>query len=268
MSRGKLDKATAAQIEAELPKINDLRIRALHLHPGMLSMRFPPNSSIPVAAVCLHDVTSTLEEVRYALFEALAHIWWHRNHQGPSNEIPAVFFGRFYVDDAALRLYAAGEHMAKAIVCMLEIDSQSLKQYRRGPGDQGSEQSTVGKYLKAEEPGHQITRAVLKLIGEPEWLQTINYRNEWVHSKPPIVEGGGIEFERRNRLEVSANCVGVSFGGGDKPKYSVDDLLGIVKPAAFYFTAAVDEIVDYYIDYLKREPEKTMVEGKIPPPAH
>jgi len=258
MSRGKLDKETAARVEKGLPDVTEVRKATLSLQPDFISMGFPPGSTIPIAAVCLQDVTSTLQEVRYALVESLAHIVWYREKSEPPNEHLAVFFGRFYADDAALRLYAAGEHLAKAIICTLEISNSDLKKYKRTsrPDDQGSEQSAVGKYLKAERLNHPVTKAILKLIRQDEWFQTINYRNEWVHSKPPIVEGQGIEYERRNRLEVSTTHIGIRFGGGDAPKYSVDGLLGFIKPALSSFTETVIEIVEYYVEYLNKNQKR------------
>lgn len=258
MSRGKLDKETAARVEKGLPDITEIRKATLSLQPDFISMGFPPGSTIPIAAVCLQDVTSTLEEVRYALFESLAHIVWYREKSEPPNEPLAVFFGRFYADDAALRLYSAGEHLAEAIICALEISNLDLKKYKKTgrPDDQGSKQSAVGKYLKAERSDHPVNKAILKLIRQGEWFQMINYRNEWVHSKPPIVEGQGIEYERRNRLQVSATHIGVSFGGGDAPKYSVDELLGFIKPASSSFTEAVIEIYEYYVEYLNKNQKR------------
>src|SRR5262249_46292543 len=162
--------------------------------------------------------TSTLQEVRYALFECLAHLWCYRDNRDPPSEALAVFFGRFYVDDAALRLYAAGEHLANAIVSMLEIDANDLKRFKTG--NESSQQPTVGRYLIAERAGDPVTDAIIKLIARTKWLEAMNYRNEWVHSKPPILNETGIEFERRNRLQTWPGAVGISVGGGDEPKYS------------------------------------------------
>lgn len=252
MSRGKLDKATGNKIGAELPNVTDIRKATLHLLPDFISMGFPPGSRIPIAAVCLQDVTSTLQEVRHALFEALAYILWYRERKNPPNEHLAIFFGRFYVDDAALRLYAAGEHLAEAIVCMLEISSADLKKYRKTgrPDDLGSKQSALGKYLMAELPDHPVTKAISALVASKEWLPTIKYRDVWVHSKPPIIDGTGISYERRNRLQVSATTIGISFGGGDAPQYTVDELIALVRPAGILFTTAATAVTDYYIDFL------------------
>jgi hypothetical protein len=262
MSRGKLDKATGNKIGSELPDVTELRTGTLGLQPDFISMGFPPESRIPIAAVCLQDVTSVLQEVRHALFEALAYILWYRKRNEPPNDHLAAFFGRFYLDDAALRLYAAGEHLAEAIVCMLELDKERLRKYRKTgrPDDQGSQQSAVGKFLKSEMPGHPITTAISVLIDSKEWLPTIKYRDVWVHRKPPIIAGMGISYERRNRLKVSNTGVWVSFGGGDAPEYTVDQLIALVRPAAIEFTKAVTVVVEYYIRLLQREGKTTLIE--------
>lgn len=104
---------------------------------------------------------------------------WYRDNSESPNESLAIFFGRFYADDTALRLYAAGEHLAKAIVSMLEISNQDLQIARKAARSDGSagEQITVGKFLTKMRPNHSVTAAIVKLIGADEWQKTITYRN-------------------------------------------------------------------------------------------
>lgn len=236
MSRGKLDKESVAKIENELPNIVDLKIATLGLQPDPISFAFPPGSTIPIAAVCLQDVACTLEEVRYALFEAFAYIVWYREKSDSINETLAVFFGRFYADDAALRLYTAREHLTAAIACMLEVRKQKL--------------SAVAKVLDHDSPGHPVARIICRLLESDDWNKTIEYRNKWVHDKPPILKGAGIGYERRNRLLISDDSIGVSFGGGDEPRYSVDDLLGFVTPALLLFVKTTTELVHFYREFV------------------
>ena len=154
MSRGKLDKETSARVEKKLPNVVDVRTASLYLQPDLISMGFPTGSTIPIASVCLQDATSALEEARYALFEALAHIVWHREKCEPPNETFAVFFGKFYADDAALRIYAAGEHLANAIINMLEITKEVSDFKRSKPAKRKnvvSQQAIVGNYLIANQ---------------------------------------------------------------------------------------------------------------------
>ena len=259
MSRGKLDKETAARVEKELPNVLDVRTASLNFQPDFISIGFPPDSSLPIAAVCLQDATAMLQEARYALLEALAHIAWHREKRDPPNESDAVFFGKFYADDAALRIYAAGEHLANAIVNMLGINKEVndfKKQKLAKKKNVQSKQAIVGNYLIENDPGHKVTKAILKLKNSDEWKKTRKYRDDWVHNKPPIIGGMGIEYERRNRLMVGSGYIGISFGGGDIPQYSVDDLLGFMKPALFLLTETVTEIVEYYVDFLNKNQKK------------
>jgi hypothetical protein len=189
MSRGQLGDVVLAELSKKLPDLESLSETILTLSPVFVSMRFPPESTIPVAAVCLHDALNTLYEARYALHEVLAHRVWYLEKREPPDENAAVFFTRFYADDVALSLYAAGEHLANAIVSMLEIEKRSLVPYAK---KRISKQVAVGKFLSNEHPHHAVAKAVRRLTESKEWLETINYRNTWVHSKPPIIKGRGI----------------------------------------------------------------------------
>lgn len=252
MSRGRLDKETDARIEKELPNILDLQTVTLNFQPDFISMGFPAGSVIPIAAVCLQDVTSTLQEVRYALLESLAHIIWYREKLETPNERLAVFFGRFYADDAALRLFTAREHLTEAVICMLELNNQDLEDYRKIVKQRIDKLSLVGEGLRNKMPSHPIANAICGLVDSDVWSKTMKYRNEWVHNKPPIIKGMGIDYERRNRLQISDTHIGISVGGGDEPRYSIDDLLGFIRPALFLLAETVTAIVEYYADFLNK----------------
>jgi hypothetical protein len=258
MSREKLDKDTARRVEQDLPNVVDVRTATLNLQPDVISMGFPEGSNVPQAAVCLQDATSTVMETRYALFEASAHLVWYREKSDPPNEKLAVFFAKFYADDTALRMYSVGEHVANAIVNMLGIESKVsiFKKLVSNPSI-SSQQAIVGMYLTENEPTHPITAAILALKESDERNRTRKYRNQWVHQKPPIIEGMGIEYERRNRLIVDEGSIGVSIGGGDPPHYSVEELIAFMTPALVSLTKTVTEVVAYYIDFLGKN-QKTM----------
>jgi hypothetical protein len=244
MSRGLLGKKILKEIANQLPDIEQLSLDILNCTPEVVSFRFPPTSKIPVASVCLHDALSTLADARYAFHELLAHRAWYLEKRETPLETTAVFFTRFYADDVALRLYAAGEHLANAIINMLEIDARSLIPYKK---KRISKQIIVWKYLEREKPTHAITTAVKKLAQSEEWLATRCYRDDWVHGKPPIIKGLGIQYERRKRWEVSEKHIGLSFGGGDEPKYSDEDLIKMVKPALFVFVETLSDITAWYV---------------------
>lgn len=250
MSRGKLDSETASKVNDELPDVDAVRCASLELNPNMISMGFPVDSSMPIAAVCLQDATSVLKEARYALFEALAHLFWYREMSEPPNEHLALFFGKFYADDIALRLYAAAEHLANAIVNILDIESKVTEFKKSKKLGVSSQQATVGKYLAKNHPTHEITKAVLSLRDSQDWKKTRDYRDNWVHNKPPIIKGLGVNYQRRNRLIVTSNTMGVTFGSGDEAAHTVDDLLGFMKPSMSLLTDVTSQIVEYFITLL------------------
>ncbi len=190
MSRGLLGEDGLAEISPHLPDLTDLRDIILNLSPGFLPIKFPPESSIPIAAACLHDALRSVEDATYAFHEILAHRAWYLEKRGTPNETVAIFFSKFYADDVALRLYSAGEHLANALVFMLEVSKHDLERYQKK--NRISLQVVVGHYLINEHPNNPVTKAILKLVKSKEWLKTIKYRNDWVHNQPPTVEGLGI----------------------------------------------------------------------------
>jgi hypothetical protein len=243
VSRGLLGKKILKVIANQLPDIQQLNMDILTCTPEGVSFRFPPDSTVPVASVCLHDTFNALADARYAFYEILAHRAWYLEKRENPIERAAIDFTRFYADDVALRLYAAGEHLANGIIDMMEIKKLSLTPYVK---KRISKQIIVWEYLKREEPTHAITQAVKKLAQSKEWLATLNYRNDWVHGKPPIIKGLGIQYERRKRWEVSDKHIGLSFGGGDEHKYSDEDLINMVKPALFVFVEALTDVTAWY----------------------
>ncbi len=248
MSRGLLGKKVLKEIAKQLPDIKQLNIDILSCVPEVVSFRFPPDSTVPVASVCLHDAFDVLADATYAFGEILAHRAWYLEKRETPIEMTAIHFTRFYADDVALRLYAAGEHLANAIIDMLEIKKRSLIPYKK---KRISRQIIIGKYMEREEPAHAITQAVKKLMQSKEWLATLDYRSKWVHGKPPIIKGLGIQYERRKRWEISDKHFRLSFGGGDEPKYSDADLINMVRPALFVFVEALTDVTAWYIQLIE-----------------
>jgi hypothetical protein len=251
MARGWLDETTLEALAKEVPEIKILEHYILSLIPSFIFRGFQPGSTIPIASVCLHDSKDILCDARYALHESLANRIWYSEKREPPSEISAIVFSRYYADDVAIRLYSASEHLANAIVLMLEIDEVSLKKYKKR---NISLQSAVGRYLIKEKHGHPVTDAIIKLAESTEWLKTMDYRNQWVHNQPPAIEGMWLVFKRRDRWQISPdgqyNVLGL--GGSDKPDLTIDELLGFIKPALFLFTNALLSVVQFYVSLLEK----------------
>ena len=257
MSRQEISKARLDEIiNDKIPDLEQLRNKSKVLNPQIISSNFGHNSRIPLASVCLKDSLSVLDEARYALRESYAHEVWYKVESQKVSESTANYFMRYYSADVALRLYSANEHLANAIICSLTISKKSLQRHQK---KLSSVSSTVGKYLVNQRPKHPITLSVLQLINNSSWKETITYRNKWVHEKPPLVSGLGIQWLRKTRWtkiikEGTEAGYQMKCGGmGDKPDYSPEQLRLIVTEALFAFVKTYGAVLDYYIEYLEQK---------------
>jgi hypothetical protein len=201
-------------------------------------------------AVAFDDAHEAFAQARYSLAEALGHRIWFRQRKTPPDPMSGRWFESYYLSDAAMRLYAAGEHLARAIVYMLDLKDSELGRYR---GKRASAQSAVARYLHRERPGHELTAAVDSLHRIAEWRKTLVYRGRVVHAQPPLVEGLGIGFERRRRWQPEPEggwMLGV--GGGDKPECTTDELFDCVSTAAHAFQVTLIVSAKHYWALLAR----------------
>lgn len=248
MSRGLLPKSILEDIARRVPDVVPLRVRALQLNPDIISASFPKDSGVQEAAVCFHDVTNTLCEARYALHEYHANKVYYREDCQPPKEDEALFMERFYLDDTALRLYSAGEHLANAIRLMLDLTEDDLKPYK---GKFKSRQAVVGKFLMTKRSDLKISKTIAALASSEKektcWQKAMNYRDLWVHEQPPLVHGTGIVYQRRKRWDISEDgSATLRIGGGDAPLYSVKNLADFIEPAFGEFVETVNDCLEYY----------------------
>lgn len=250
------------RIDGELPDTRPLFLKVIKLCPDLISMAVVSSggsqlSKFPVAAVCLHDVAFTLNEVRLALKESLSCRLHYLERTSPPNKNRAVFFSKYYIDDAALRIYAMGEHLAKAILYMFELDMASIPK----SSDKTSLQCRVGNYLKDEMADHTITKAITALVNDPNWVKTIGYRNTWVHDQPPLVENMGERYRRdirwkmiqnENKSDEELHFV-ILLGAGDNPEIKVDEIINFVKGALLAFAKAFETVVDIYETLIRQK---------------
>jgi hypothetical protein len=236
-----------------IPNLDRLHCLGLPRWPPGDAMVFldDPTSGIPLAAVCLNDAYYMVAEARYALLEGFRNVEHYRGKQ-PSNGLTAAWMGQYYASDVALRLYAAGEHLANAIMQMLKIDRLELKRYEKG-GKKGraSHQAVVARFLKAQMPSHSISTAVDNLGMSVAWAKTVEYRNLWVHAQPPLISGMGLAYQRGKKYwseftDIGSRGYELRIGGGDKPELSVDELLEGVREASCTFMDAFVTVGECY----------------------
>ena len=159
---------------------------------------------------------------------------------------------RFYIDGIVSQLYAAGEHLANAIICMLDLAEGQLEKYRN---NRVSQQTILGHYLAKEQAENPITNAVLVLAKSEEWGKTMDYRGNLVHGQPSTVSDLGPIYKRRKRWFQSQD--GKSFelyiGSGDDAEFSIDEILKFVQPAVFQFVDLFDKVVVAYMDMIGKK---------------
>jgi hypothetical protein len=252
MSRFLLDDETLERIRGELPNLESLGTAVMKLAPDIISIKYPAESNIPVAAVCLQDTLNALLQVRIGLNECFQHKIWYREKCDPPNEELAYIFMRFYIDGLVSQLYAAGEHLANGIICMLDLAENQLENYRNS---RVSQQSMLGHYLANEQADDPITKAVLVLATSEEWQKSMAYRNRWVHDQPPTISGLGQIYKRRRRWIQSEDgkSIKLGIGRGDDAEHSIDDILKFVQPAVFQFVDLFDKVVDTYLNVIGKK---------------
>jgi hypothetical protein len=280
--RGPLDIKTADAVKAGLPNLSWTRSVLKELRLDTVSSFCDDDSKVPVASVNLFNANKVAGEAWFAIYEARAHWIWFNEKKSPPNVSKARGYARFFLDDAALRLYAAQEFLAHAIVNMLELDDEVLQRYsKKAPTAQLkgraptcrfytflchkkerkekqeqkpiSRAATVGLLLKNECPKHPLTQAALGLHNQSEWAKTIEYRNKWVHEQPPLVEGVGSSFLAKSAWKEEGESRSLTIGVSDEPQDTVEDLFGFIQPALKFFVETLEAVVSYYLNLLKKQ---------------
>ncbi|MCB0197066.1 MAG: hypothetical protein KDJ65_34275 [Anaerolineae bacterium] len=250
--RGQLSEERLEEINDKLPVLD----RRLHLAtfqgPGVDINDLINEENIGVAIVCLSDAGHRFAATRLALHEAYACLIWYREDSpNAPREMTSVFLSKFYVDYATLFLYAIGEDIAAFIISFLGIESVIIDYLERPEVKQelsdkkiSSNAGKVGLFMRDEYPGDEITQVILELHRNEHWRKSLKYRNIWVHEKPPIIEGLGIQYNRQSR--VNGNLI--TFGGGSDPEYAIDELLESVLQASYATANSLSRLTDILIE--------------------
>jgi len=238
-------------IARTLPDITEASQTLSKLTPEVLSMPGGDYESwLPVACVCFDEAATALGQACYALAEASASLVYYREFATPPSAMAATYYGQFYTEDAAVRLYSFGEHMATGIQFALDIPDEALAVFRER---RGSHQAAVGRYLEKNFPADPFTAAALQLKDSDAWMKTVTYRNRVVHEQPPTLQEFGIAYRRERRWKgSSAGGWTLPISGGDEPEYAIDDLVVRTKEAAHAASAALTNTVQHYLTILAK----------------
>jgi hypothetical protein len=255
--RGLLTDEKREQVDKTIPAIDD-RISLAILQTFVTGMHdFVNEAKLGVALACLSDARGRFTQVQLALFEAQACLLWYRelSPNAPLN-FQAVSGCKFYLDYVTLLLYATAEDLSYFIVYFLDLES-TLAEFLEDPAiaravakkKLSSNAGKVGFFLNKRMPDHPITTAIMRLHKNPSWRTAIDYRNTWVHDKPPIIAGLGIEFARQKHLIIGNDgkqCLAI--GGGTEPWFTIDELLATVLEAAKVLAGTISRIAEIVIE--------------------
>jgi hypothetical protein len=213
-----------------------------------------------LALVCLHDAFRRTESALDCLFEANANVIWYREEnkdiEEKHREFVAVLKGKFYVEYNFMFLYAIGEDVADFILNFLAKkeefnywQKEAVVQKDLETKNITSKAAKVGVFMADKYPIHEITKSILKLRDNISWKKAMRYRNTWVHQKPPIVEGLGIQFNRNSKIIESDEAIGFGFSKGSTPDYTIDEIIILAQKA----TAKCIEVLSDLLDCLREK---------------
>lgn len=250
--RGCISESKLREISTKLPVLKASFLSATFPDFAVILDDIAKGTSLELALICLNDAYTRCGYCNLALHEAFASLTWYREEspQAPQ-EFEAVFAGKFYADYIPLILYAGGEDIADFIMYLLDMEAD-MQNFLDRPEIQkvledkrlSSNAGKVGLYMNSKHPGHEITRIISELRKNDDWQAAMRYRNAWVHEKSPIVDGLGIQFERKSQKELVAGWWRFPVGAGSKPKYDIDQLIELSYKATQAFATALNALVD------------------------
>jgi hypothetical protein len=249
----KLPESRWKDIEAKIPSnIFKIHKQAVNINLPMVTMRDSiqkhRKSNIDVAIICFIDACETARDAIGALKYAHASlVWFYEYHPKAPQKYEAAHYGKFYSTDVTLRLYSAAEHVSSFIIEFLEISPKKFVQHKNRP----STQTKIGEYMVKHEPYHNITAAIQKLIEGRIWLDTMDYRNDWVHNQAPLIADTGIRLKRKSTVKESGNECSIPFGVYEEPKYTIEEFLYLITEASVRFVKFMSEMLSVLTEYIE-----------------
>jgi hypothetical protein len=190
--RGGIPNDRMERIHAGLPRSIELRNLNSCLENPLVALGSGPTKVH--GHVRLYQGWHLLNEARIALIEADACKLFYEECQ--PNPIEAIYRCRFYLDDAALRLYSSCEHLLQSVNLYwgLGVPIKSRGLFAK----------VIAEAEKSNLPELSADVATgLRGLG-PDWEACKKYRNDWVHNERPGIAGleRELSFGPRNAQDI------------------------------------------------------------------
>ena len=259
-----IPKDTLEEIYKYIPIIND-EVKPLFYRDFEFNFHDLKNGgNLGVSLVCLRDAYFRLNSAKISWHNAyVQNIWYKKYEENTPSDIEVIIFSKYYLDYIPLLLYAVKEDVAAFILNFLDKLAEfqkwsklpttvSLFEKKRVISNAGK----TGLFMKEKYANHQLSKAIFTLISNESWQKAIKYRNSWVHEKPPIIEGLGLQHSRESRIKNENGKRSFGFGGSSKPDYSIVELFDITKGSIEAGVVLINElitIVDHKSDEIKNK---------------
>lgn len=253
---GNLPQEITEQIKSRIPNVNDGRFNLAIDYNISLSITDHLNNTNLVGAIeCLMDARKRFSQIQYSLYQALTCVTWNREFTSTSSEENAIFAGQYYLSYVSLLLYAAAEDIASFIIRFMNIKADISVYFKTDKGKRKlkgmkfpSDHVKVGIFLRENYKGHPLTNICSNLKADQDWQKALDYRNTWVHDKPPSIKGSGVEFTREKNSAIDSNGNQVTYLSLPKQEYTIDDLMDICLKAGEAFATALAELAEIVIN--------------------
>jgi hypothetical protein len=261
---GNLSKKSANEIRKSLPVLPDRWLAITFPEQFAFSINdLNKDETTHISLVCLYDAFRRTESALNCLFEGYANMIWYRKEkkdiEPKSREFFTVLKGKFYAEYNFLFLYAIGEDIADFVLNFLTKEKEFNKWQKQESVQKKldkkkitSKAAKVGVFMADQHSSHKITKIILKLRDNKFWNDAMKYRNTWVHQKPPIVEGLGIEYNRQSKIWVKDNAKGFGLGTWSNPDYKVEEVMKIAHEA----TTICIEVLSELLEILKEKKDE------------
>ncbi len=223
------------EIQALVPNIKD-NVNTLFYRDFVFNMHdLMHGGSLGIALVCLRDAYFRLDSAKISLYNAHVQFHWYEKFiDNAPLPLEAKIFSKYYLDYVPLLLYAFQEDISEFIL-NFNNKMTNFKNWKKLPSTVklldkkriSSNAGQTGLFLKEKHPKLNFTKGISKLILNEDWKKAINYRNSWVHKKPPIIEGLGVQHSRNSRIKRENGQKSFGFGGASEPDYTINELFDI-----------------------------------------
>jgi len=189
--RGGIPNQRMEQINAGLPRSFELQKLHPYLETENPFVILGCEQTKARAQVRLSQGWHLLNEGRTALVEADACKVFYEECE--PNPVEAIYWRRFYLDDASLRLCSSGEHLLQCVNFYWKLGV---------PPKRISLQKVVTAAEKSNVPDVNAVAARTLRSLTTEWDDCKKYRNDWVHNERPGIAGLAWEISFSDKQSV------------------------------------------------------------------